>query len=368
LSLFFYISGHGFGHASRDIEVINALLDKRPDLPVVIRTAARQWLFDLTLRHPVPFEQAETDTGIVQIDSLHLDARASIRRAADFYRDLPARAAREAEHLRAAGARLVVGDSPPLAFSGAAAAGVPSIALGNFTWDWIYAGYPDLLDQAPSLVDTLRRAYAHAAFAVRLPMHGGFDTIPVVRDVPFVARRSNRPCRHVRTALGLPVDGRVALVSFGGHGLEGLELDRIDARTWTIVTTGQVGGRGASPNVVDLDERRLYEDGIRYEDLVAAADVVVTKPGYGIIAECLANDTALLYTSRGRFVEYQVLVDAIPRFLRCRFIDQQDLYAGRWLAHLDALAADPAPPERPATNGAEIAANLVLDAYDQLRS
>ena len=23
----FYISGHGFGHASRDIEVINALLD-----------------------------------------------------------------------------------------------------------------------------------------------------------------------------------------------------------------------------------------------------------------------------------------------------------------------------------------------------
>ena len=40
-----------------------------------------------------------------------------------------------------------------------------------------------------------------------------------------------------------------------------------------------------------------------------AADVVVTKPGYGIIAECLANDTAIVYTSRGEFAEYDVLVD-----------------------------------------------------------
>ncbi|MGE5361678.1 MAG: hypothetical protein ACM3NQ_21895 [Bacteroidales bacterium] len=368
MSIFFYISGHGFGHASRDIEVVNALLDKRPRVPVVIRTAAKRWLFDLTLRHPVQFESADTDTGIVQIDSLHLDAPASIRRATSFYRDLCRRAEAEAERLRAGGARLVVADSPPLAFTAAAAAGVPSIAFGNFTWDWVYAGYPELLDEAPALVETLRRAYAHASFAIRLPMHGGFETIPVVRDVPFVARRSQRPPEEVRNALGLPVGGRVALVSFGGHGLEGLELDRIDARTWTIVTTGQVGGRGTSPNIVDLDERRLYDDGLRYEDLVATADVVVTKPGYGIIAECLANDSALLYTSRGRFVEYEVLVEAIQSFLRCRFIDQQDLYGGRWLAHLDALVQAPPPLERPAANGAEVAADLILDAYDRLHS
>ena len=53
------------------------------------------------------------------------------------------------------------------------------------------------------------------------------------------------------------------------------------------------------------------------EDLVRAADVVVTKPGYGIISEAIANDAALLYTSRGRFVEYDVLVKEMPRYLRC---------------------------------------------------
>ena len=110
-----------------------------------------------------------------------------------------------------------------------------------------------------------------------------------------------------------------------------------------------------------LSEARLYDAGLRYEDLVAAVDVVVTKPGYGIISECVANDTAVLYTSRGRFVEYDVLVAAMPRFLRCGYIDHTDLFAGRWGQALDRLLAAPAPPERPATNGAEVAARMILE-------
>src|SRR6185503_13323440 len=97
-----------------------------------------------------------------------------------------------------------------------------------------------------------------------------------------------------------------------------------------------------------LDEAAMYERGYRYEDLVRAVDVVVTKPGYGIISECLANDTALLYTSRGDFREYQVLVDAMPAFLRCSFINHDDLFAGRWARHLGELLAQSAPPTKPA--------------------
>ena len=77
--------------------------------------------------------------------------------------------------------------------------------------------------------------------------------------------------------------------------------------------------------------------GFRYPDLVAASDVVISKPGYGIISECIANGAALLYTSRGHFAEYDVLVSGMPRFLRCRFIAQDDLLAGRWTDAIDAL-------------------------------
>ena len=71
--------------------------------------------------------------------------------------------------------------------------------------------------------------------------------------------------------------------------------------------------------------------------------------------------TALLYASRGRFVEYDVFVTGMPRVLRCREIPQEDLLGGRW-KNVTALLAQPAPAERPRLDGAEVAAAEVLKA------
>ncbi len=100
---------------------------------------------------------------------------------------------------------------------------------------------------------------------------------------------------------------------------------------------------------------------MRYEDVVAAVDIVITKPGYGIISECIANDTALLYTSRGHFVEYDVLVREMPRWLRCGFISNEDLLGGRWQDSLDRLLAQPNPPEKADVDGAARAASIIAD-------
>ena len=99
---------------------------------------------------------------------------------------------------------------------------------------------------------------------------------------------------------------------------------------------------------------------LTYQDLVAAADVVISKPGYGIVSECVANGTALLYASRGRFVEYEVFVAEMPRVLRCRYLSQPDLLAGRWGDAVRALLAQPSPPERPRVDGADVAADEIV--------
>ena len=124
-AIVFYISGHGFGHASRSIEVINAILARRPETRIGVRTAAPRWLFDLTVKGKVSFSTLETDTGVVQIDALTLDEADSIRRASSFHSDLVTRAASETRSLRELGAGLIVGDIPPLAFAVGAAAGHP---------------------------------------------------------------------------------------------------------------------------------------------------------------------------------------------------------------------------------------------------
>jgi len=360
----FYISGHAFGHASRCIEVINATLAADAAAEIVVRTSAARWLFDVTVKGRIEFHELMCDTGVVQRDSLHLDERRTIDEAARFTSALDSRSEAEAAFLRQRGATMVVGDIPPLAFRAAHLAGLPAVAMGNFTWDWIYEGYRDAIASWPDLVPGIRRAYRHAALALRLPMWGGFEQwgSPII-DLPFVARHSTRSADDVREAIGVPRASRLALASFGGLGISGLALEplgRLDG--WSVVTTAHaleaVGE--ASPGVRVLEDAAVYGAGLRYEDLVRAADVVVTKPGYGIIAECLANDAAILYTDRGRFAEYDVLVEAMPKYVRCRFMPHNDLFEGRWQDHLDALLACPAPPEKPPTNGASVAASYLL--------
>ena len=353
MTVVFYISGHGFGHASRTIEVINALLAARPGVRVQVRTTVARWLFDLTVNGAFTYDNVETDTGIVQIDSLRLDEDASIRRAYDFMSTFDARVDREANALKTLSPAFVVADIPALGIAAAARAGIPVAALGNFTWDWAYSAYSG----SAALVEQIAEVSAKADVALRLPMWGGFGAFRRVVDLPFVARRAQRDPEDTRRVLDVPLDKRLVLPSFGGHGL--LELqDAFRAGRSTSL------GGGGYEVLFEFDEAKLYAQGYRYEDLVRASDVVVTKPGYGIIAECLANDTALLYTDRGNFIEYDVLVANMPRFLRSRFISHEDLFAGRWQEHLDAVLAQPGPPLRPATNGAQVAAEILLEMAD----
>ncbi|HVZ22942.1 MAG TPA: hypothetical protein VG871_17840 [Vicinamibacterales bacterium] len=373
-AIVFYVSGHGFGHASRTIEVINAILAMRPETRIGVRTAAPRWLFDLTVKGKVTFSTLETDTGVVQIDALTLDEADSIRRASAFHSDLVTRAASETRVLRELGAGLIVGDIPPLAFAVGAASGIPSIAIGNFTWDWVYADYPRVR-LAPSLLPAIRGAYAKAAMALRLPMSGGFESFSNVKDIPFIARHATKTREEVCKLLKIPADKPIVLSSFGGYGLPGLDTDVLAKfKKYTVVATATVPlsrARKDTPTTerkgsyISINEEAMYDAGVRYEDLVGAAEVVVTKPGYGIIAECIANDTAILYTTRGHFPEYEVLVEEMPKYLRSAFLAQDDVLAGKWESAVDKLRAQQKPKKKPETNGAEVAADILLKALDK---
>src|SRR5262245_4381385 len=92
----FYVSGHGFGHASRAIEVMRAVLGALPGARIIVKSSAPERLFTRALRGQCEVVRLECDAGMVQIDSLRLDAAASVRRAVEFQRRMPALADAEA--------------------------------------------------------------------------------------------------------------------------------------------------------------------------------------------------------------------------------------------------------------------------------
>ena len=204
-----YVSGHGFGHASRDVELVRVLRARRPDTRVIVRTSVPRWLFAPVADAAVDVQALETDTGVTQLDSLSLDEEDTAVRATRFHASFDRRAAIEAELVRGVGADLVVGDIPPLACAAAALAGVPSIALGNFTWDWIYSVPRVRSDRArrhPDDSPRVRHCHARpaAAAARRVRADGRRDArYPVHRQaIQPRSRRYATPAGNCRRSPG----------------------------------------------------------------------------------------------------------------------------------------------------------------------
>ena len=84
--------------------------------------------------------------------------------------------------------------------------GVPSIALGNFTWDWIYAAYPEELGRAPRAARPDPRSVRACGARLRLPLGGGFDAFSAggagAVHRPAVGACRRRSARAVRPAGG----------------------------------------------------------------------------------------------------------------------------------------------------------------------
>ena len=175
-----------------------------------------------------------------------------------------------------------------------------------------------------------------------------------------MARAPELEKAEARRRLGL--DARpVVLLSFGGVGMPGLDpaaLGRLDE--YLFLLTGQAGG-GAAPNVRRLEAGDLAAAGLYYPDLVGAADVVVSKPGYGIVTDCIGARTRLVYTDRGDFPEYPVLVSEMTRYLPVAFASNEDVRTGRLDESLRQVMALPFP-EPPPANGAAVAADRIVTA------
>jgi L-arabinokinase len=350
-----YVTGHGFGHATRVAAVVGALVERVRDLQITFVSTAPEWLFRLNLAAPFSYRPRALDVGVVQEDSIRLDGKATLERYARFLDDQAGLVEEEAGFLRQAGVDLLVADIPPAAFPIARRAGIPGVGISNFSWDWIYAPYVrDYPSHAP-VVEAIRSAYGQAEVLLRLPFHGPCDAFPVVRDLPMVARRARHSREEARRHLGLSDTRPVILLSFGGFEIRGIDFDRVERLDDYQFLITQPPPRPVR-NV-----RVVVMDGLRYEDVVAQADAVVTKPGYGIVSECLANRVPVLYTPRGHFAEYNCLVQGLERFGVCRLIGNDDLLAGNWRDSLEALLAKPRIWWPLPADGAEVAAGMLED-------
>lgn len=347
-----YVTGHGFGHASRMSQILNSLARRLHDCFFHIRAGAPEWYFRHLLDKCVRFSYSSEniDIGVVQDNPVRLSKKKTVERFAEFWKNKDRLVEREADLFRRKDISLLIADIPPIAFLVAERLQIPGIGISNFTWDWIYRDYVKCYPEYSYLIPEIQDAYRKATLMLRLPFYGPFPPGVTTIDVPLVARKSDRERNHTCAMLDIIQDRPLVLISFGGIPLRNSLFHNLESlNSYRLITT--FPAQGVIPTAHHIKEEQILKAGLRYTDIVNSVDIVVGKPGYGLVSECIACRRPLLYTSRGCFAEYGALVKGIRRYLQSCHIPKSDLIRGNWENYLEKLISSKLPDEKCATDG-----------------
>jgi hypothetical protein len=355
-SIAYYITAHGYGHGVRSCDIISALRRTAPD--VCIQVVSDLPVDFLRSRLDLPLESYRAgsfDIGMVQLDSIRVDVEQTLHRVTAVLDHREERIASEREFLRNHKVGLVVCDIPAIPLEAARAEGLPAVAVGNFTWNWIYEEFIDRDARWRRAVETFREGYAAADLLLRLPFSEAMDAFSRQEHIPLVASPGRSRRDELARMYGIDTQKIWVLLSFTTLEWDApviAELERYPDHVFLTVLPLGWPGR----NFVGIDRHRFS-----FSDVIASADMVVSKPGYGILSECAVNHKTLIYAERTEFREYPVLEAALKKVLRHVHIPAVELYRGNLLPYLEAACAAPPPAEGIAAGGDIIAAKRLLD-------
>jgi hypothetical protein len=339
------ISGHGYGHAMQTCLVLNALHRRQPGLKVHIRSQVAESFLSSRLHCDFSLETVADDFGMHMHSPVVVDSAASCAQYAAFHCDWDARVAALAAHLRALAPTILLADVPYLPLAAAAQANIPAVALCSLHWGDIYRHY--CADAATAIQAQILAAYHSAQVFLQATPHMPMPDLVNTEVIGPLARLGVK--RDLRQALGLGADTRVVIVGLGGIPMQTplQQWPQSPDLVWLVPDNWAI------PRADIFPFRALPWDFI---DVLASADALVTKPGYGSFTEAACNGIPVLYLSRHDWPESIYLQTWLHQHAPCAEISHAQFERGDVGAALEDLWRQPAPPP-PLANGAEQAAD-----------
>lgn len=344
-----FITPHGFGHATRMAAVLEGLQKEIPDLHPHLYTTVPESLFAETL-NTFSYHPLSCDIGLVQKNGLQADLPATINRLHDF---LPFKDSLISELAgKIQECRLVLCDIAPIGIAVAKEAGITSVLIENFTWDWIYKAYLPHYPELEPAISYLASHYQEADVHIRCKpccgsAQGDLECSPIFRRIR-TKRDEIRKRLHCKNKI-------IVLISMGGIDLELPFINQLPAHSDTFfILTGQEKSRHLAENILLLARDSNYY----HPDLINSADLVICKSGYSTIAECAQAGVPIVTVGRTRFPESTTLEQFSSTQLNGQTLGQTEFLSGSWLRNLKQLFSTHHKPA-PLTNGADAAAKYI---------
>jgi hypothetical protein len=353
-SIAYYITSHGYGHGVRSCNIIRAINELYPDLMVhVVSELPAAFLSNQIGSTKNRIRAKSFDIGMVQLDSIRVDVDATLEKAERLCSQRNELVRAEAGFIKESGINLIVADIPGLPLEAAALAGIPRVAVGNFGWDWIYSDFVPRNSRWQPIVDMYREQYGKADLLLRLPFCEEMNAFSRIEDIPLVARPGHSQRQVLSALTGCDPAKKWILLSFTTLDWSREALMCVESiREYEFFTVLPLQWK--AENIYALSREQ-----ITFSDVIASVDAVISKPGFGILSDCVVNNRPLIYADRSDFLEYPMLEASIKKHLKHVHIPATKLYLGDLQESLDKVWTSPEPALKLQRGGDQIAAQRI---------
>ena len=355
----YFITPHGFGHATRSCAIMEAMLSSRKNIQFSIFTKVPEWLFAESIpAQSFEYFEMETDLGLVQTSPFHEDELATVnelKKRVPFDQSIDDRQLNDFAKLNL---DIIICDIAPMGIYIAKKLGIPSVLVENFTWDWIYEGYSLIREEASTQISYMKDLFDQVDFHIQ--------TEPVCST-------RNRDCRHVHSVMPVSRSIKSSRASF----FQQLGID-IRKPTLTLSMGGIPGGicdydslknyksyQFLIPNMRNShswqDENLYYfgrDSNIDYPDWIAHADIVIGKMGYSTFSETYFSGTPFYYILRDKFKESSIMDDYAQSNTNSLSMTEEEFVSMKWIENIPTLLSKKVEKR---INGAEQAAQFILE-------
>ena len=345
--LSYFITPHGFGHATRTQAVLEAFKELLPHVHVnLITTVPRKFLeqtsVSMTHHHIV------VDVGFIQADAFSINLPKTHKALGELLPFKSSLVNRCKEICKTS--QVILCDISPLGIAVGKELGIPSVLIENFTWDWIYENSTVNKDLAP-FKSILQKLYCQAdhriqCYPVCRTVNGSYRVNPIARK-PRISRDKTRSLLGCKSR-------KMILITMGGMPSDLPFMAHLKKyHDYLFVIAGHQGSALLEDNVLTLSHDAPYY----HPDLITAADLVICKAGYSTIAECAQSVTNVCCVSREGFAESVALEKFVESELEGISIEQHQFFNGSWIEQIPDLLSGHRSPVQ--ANGAMETAHYI---------
>jgi hypothetical protein len=362
----YFISDHGFGHASRSIAIIRSLLECDMDISINLHTSKplsfiQNSLSSSDYKERLDFHNIVNDFGFfAKKQSFLIDHEETAKEVHKWVHSWQeSYLYNKYAYLKTKNINLVISDISPQPFILAKNLGIPSIAISNFTWFDIYQNSSYQQDD----LEKIWLAYRDASLGLLLPFNFKNEVFRSTLETNLVSRTPTRTRAQMRRELNLDPTSMIVYTGTGSTMTNPFQKEWLNDPEIVYI----IGSLSNIENESNI--RKIPLNDYESQDFIACSDIALIKPGYSSVSEAIRSKIPIIGVNFPQTTESFLISEIIQELGIGITISAKDYFKGTWKEIIDEVLSLKENyknlPDRFIKQGEIQVANIILDLLEE---